>query len=461
MAISVCSACASIAKTRTLWAISSNAGGTMPARGLDKSCLGCSIGHQLQRRHRQAAEEIRAPEQAGGSFPQRPRLAANGDVFITDTMSGDIYRIARGAATMEPFASLGAQHISQRHRYRRRRKDVVRRVCSRNPPREHRRQDRHADHRPAGKRTPSIDGLYFFRGSLVAIQPFEANRKVVRYFSVGRRDLQNRCDRGRARVDEAADDGGDRRERLLLHRQRATAVLPRDVQRRRLRQISARRCHRDEGPTSLNHRQPAARPLTTEAQRNRGQQFGVVVMPPTGPMPTSFHPAATNGHRPTQTTSVFALFLCASVVRGFSEWLWAGRDHGCDASVTGHVTSRTNRPRHRGASLMSGHFCSSRRRSRSSRLSRLSFHSGRLSDLSSRSSRLVNSSRPGRFANRQQPPEHLGRQTAYQVLAVDEDALVRRVVHDFARCRGAGSVEGSSPVAPPPATAAAAVGSSV
>src|SRR5687768_15158028 len=30
-------------KTRTLWAISSNAGGTMPARGLDKSCLGCSI----------------------------------------------------------------------------------------------------------------------------------------------------------------------------------------------------------------------------------------------------------------------------------------------------------------------------------------------------------------------------------------------------------------------------------
>src|SRR5688500_2857657 len=28
---------------RTLWAISSNAGGTMPARGLDKSCLGCSM----------------------------------------------------------------------------------------------------------------------------------------------------------------------------------------------------------------------------------------------------------------------------------------------------------------------------------------------------------------------------------------------------------------------------------
>ena len=47
-----------------------------------------------------------------------------------------------------------------------------------------------------------------------------------------------------------------------------------------------------------------------------------------------------------------------------------------------------------GVSRIAGDFCSSRRRSKMSRLSRLSFHSGRLSDLSRRSSRLVNSHRP-------------------------------------------------------------------
>ena len=87
---------------------------------------------------------------------------------------------------------------------------------------------------------------------------------------------------------------------------------------------------------------------------------------------------------------------------------------------------------------MSGHFCSSRRRSSSSRLSRLSFHSGRFSDLSSRSSRLVNSMRPSRLARVQQLPENLRRQAADQVLAVDEDALVGGVVDDLAPTRRVG-----------------------
>ena len=77
------------------------------------------------------------------------------------------------------------------------------------------------------------------------------------------------------------------------------------------------------------------------------------------------------------------------------------RHFGTSDFVQGRVTraiaqptSRRNRPRALGAMRMSGHFCSSRRRRRIRRLSRLSFHSGRLSDLSRRSSRLVNSWRP-------------------------------------------------------------------
>ena len=36
-------------------------------------------------------------------------------------------------------------------------------------------------HLPEGLTIPSIDGLYFYKNSLIAIQPFEAEKAVVRY----------------------------------------------------------------------------------------------------------------------------------------------------------------------------------------------------------------------------------------------------------------------------------------
>ncbi len=106
--------------------------------------------------------------------------------------------------------------------------------------------------------------------------------------------------------------------------------------------------------------------------------------------------------------------------------------HGCVVSMSSHRTSSENRPRPDETRPICGHFCSSRRRSSSSRLSRLSFHSGRFSDLSRRSSRLVNSRRPVAACALSSRQRILRRHAANQILAVDHDALVGGVVHDFA-----------------------------
>lgn len=172
-------------KRRILWAISSNAGATMPARGLDKSCLGCSTVTSYNVDNGQLLKKYELPNKPAVHFLNDLAVAANGDVFITDTMSGDIYRIANGAASMAAFASLGAQTYPNGIDIADDGKTLyvataagIRRVGT-------------TDKSIApiagmpGEKTPVIDGLYFYRGSLVAIQPFEANRKVVRYFLNG------------------------------------------------------------------------------------------------------------------------------------------------------------------------------------------------------------------------------------------------------------------------------------
>ena len=87
-----------------------------------------------------------------------------------------------------------------------------------------------------------------------------------------------------------------------------------------------------------------------------------------------------------------------------------------------------------GTSRTSGHFCSSRWRSRISRLSRLSLNGGRPSDGSRRSSRLENAVRPSRCwpsSFHRMRPGHV----ADQVLAVDEHAVV--VAVEARSCGGA------------------------
>ena len=168
-------------KRRTLWAISSNAGGTMPARGLDKSCLGCSTvtGYNIDTAKLLKTYEL--SNKPAVHFLNDLGVASNGDVFVSDTVSGDIYRIASGGTSLEPFVSLGSGthpngiDVADGGRTLFVATAVgIRRVNT-------------ADRAVTpigglpGEKPPTIDGLYFHRGSLIAIQPFEEQRRVVRY----------------------------------------------------------------------------------------------------------------------------------------------------------------------------------------------------------------------------------------------------------------------------------------
>lgn len=167
---------------RILWALSSNAGGTMPARGLDKSCLGCSTVTNYDIASRKLVKKYELSNKPAVHFLNDLAVASNGTVFITDTMSGDIYRITRDKDVLESWVKLGPQTYPNGI-------DLtadgttlfvatavgIRMVNT-------------ADGRITpvsglpGEKPPVIDGLYVFGDSLLAIQPFEAGKKVVRYF---------------------------------------------------------------------------------------------------------------------------------------------------------------------------------------------------------------------------------------------------------------------------------------
>lgn len=162
---------------RTLWAVSSNAGGTMPARGLDKTCLGCSTVTRYDIGSGKLLKKYQLPNTDAPHFLNDIAIAPSGDAYITDTMTGGIYRITRANDRLERWADLGPQvypngiditpggsvlFVATEAGLRK--IDVKTGAVT-----------------AISRNVGSIDGLYFHRNSLIAIQPFEEFRKVARF----------------------------------------------------------------------------------------------------------------------------------------------------------------------------------------------------------------------------------------------------------------------------------------
>ena len=170
------------AKRRLLWAISSNAGGTMPSRNLDKTCLGCSTVTTYNLDTGKLVRKYELSNKPGVHFLNDVVVSAAGDAFITDTITGDLYRIRAGSDALERWINIGEQVYPNGIDIADDQQTLfvatgagIRRVSI-------------SDGRvtpvqpldPAAK-PPIIDGMYFHKGSLIAIQPFEEKRTVVRY----------------------------------------------------------------------------------------------------------------------------------------------------------------------------------------------------------------------------------------------------------------------------------------
>ncbi|MDQ3069772.1 MAG: hypothetical protein M3R55_08600 [Acidobacteriota bacterium] len=165
------------AKRRMLWAVSSHAGASMPGRGLGDACNGCATVTRYDVRSGRLLKKYSLPNTAARHFLNDLAITPSGDAFITDTMTGDVYRITRAKDTLERWLNLGAQvypngidltpdgrTLFVATEAGLRKIDVATGAIT-------------AISRSVG----SIDGLYFFRDSLIAIQPFEEFRKVARF----------------------------------------------------------------------------------------------------------------------------------------------------------------------------------------------------------------------------------------------------------------------------------------
>ena len=173
------------AERRLLWVISSNAGGSMPGRGLGRDCLGCSAVFKYDLRTGRLVKKYALGNRPNVHFLNDLAINSRGDAFITDTVTGDIYLISRGADELEVFTNLGEKSfpngidlsVDGRHLF----------VAAAGGIRAVNLRDRtsRAVKLPDRVSPAVIDGLYFYKGGLVAIQPFADQRKVVRYYLDG------------------------------------------------------------------------------------------------------------------------------------------------------------------------------------------------------------------------------------------------------------------------------------
>lgn len=173
------------AKRRLLWVVSSNAGGTMPGRGLGRDCLGCSAVLKYDLRTRRLIKKYALSNKPNVHFLNDLAINSRGDAFITDTVTGDIYLVSSSRDELELFANLGEKTFpngidlsrDERHLF----------VAAAGGIRAVDLRDRTSRvlKLPDGVPPTVIDGLYFYKGTLVAIQPFAEGRKLVRYYLDG------------------------------------------------------------------------------------------------------------------------------------------------------------------------------------------------------------------------------------------------------------------------------------
>jgi len=167
---------------RLLWVVSSHAGSDMPGRGLDRDCLGCSAVFKYDLKTGKLIKKYVLSNSPAAHFLNDLTINSGGDAFITDTLTGDIYHISRAKDELELFVSLGRQAFPNgidlsggEQQLFVAASDGIRVI----------------ELRDKGSRTLKlpdvappiiIDGLYFYQGSLITIQPFADRRKVVRYY---------------------------------------------------------------------------------------------------------------------------------------------------------------------------------------------------------------------------------------------------------------------------------------
>jgi sugar lactone lactonase YvrE len=169
-------------KRGVLWAISSHAGLAMPIKNNDRDCIGCSEVFKYNLDTGKLIKKYVLKSQPDKHFLNDLTVKSNGDVYITDTIHGAIYFISATADEVTEFIKFGEKSYPN--------------GIDLSPDEKHLfvaldgkisvidlRSKKITDLATPGKtKVGGIDGLYFYKNSLIAIQPFDAGQTIVRYY---------------------------------------------------------------------------------------------------------------------------------------------------------------------------------------------------------------------------------------------------------------------------------------
>ncbi len=175
-------------KRRVLWAISSHAGLAMPIKGNDRDCIGCSEVFKYDLETGKLIKKYVLKNEPDKHFLNDLTINSNGDVYITDTIHGAIYFIPANGGEITEFLNLGKTSYpngvdlspDEKHLFVALNGKIVAVDL---------RSKKNTDlAMPESTKVGVIDGLYFYKNSLIAVQPFDADKTIVRYRLNEKRD---------------------------------------------------------------------------------------------------------------------------------------------------------------------------------------------------------------------------------------------------------------------------------
>jgi hypothetical protein len=170
------------ARRRVLWAVSEHAGGAVPFKGMSRDCLGCAEIFKYDLQTGKLIKKYSLDNKPKQHFLNDLAINSRGDVFITDTVTGEIYFISRRADRLELFYGFGPNTYPNGLDFSSNGKRLFVALQAGIAVIDLDNKKSVNLKTAAGVKIGGIDGLYFYRNSLLAVQPFEAGKTIVRYY---------------------------------------------------------------------------------------------------------------------------------------------------------------------------------------------------------------------------------------------------------------------------------------
>ena len=169
-------------KRRVLWAISSDAGLAMPLKNRERDCIGCSEVFKYNLDTGKLIKKYVLKNKPDQHFLNDLVVNSKGDVYITDTVHGTIYLISSKTDELREFLSFGKTSYPNGIDLSSDEKTLFVALNEKIAAIDLQNRASHFLTMPPDEKAGIIDGLYFYKNSLIAIQPFDAGKTIVRYY---------------------------------------------------------------------------------------------------------------------------------------------------------------------------------------------------------------------------------------------------------------------------------------